>query len=94
MNFEVWSDAGCTEITVGTTEQIAEYRCRDLLGDNPKLLYEIQAATWEEAMAVHHIRMGWEPYRPVGEAAPCPNGCGALFYPKGTGWCRNCGSIA
>jgi len=44
-------------------------------------LYSIQAATYEEAMAIHHLRMGWNPYRPIGESSPCPKS-GASYYPN------------
>ena len=53
---------------------------------------EVIADTPEEASAVHHIKMGWAPYKPMGEAAPCPQ-CGACFYPESSGVCPNCGPI-
>jgi len=57
------------------------------------LLYEFEAATWEEAMAVHHIRMGWRPYVPEGEAEVCPvHGGYVVFYPDGSGTCWKCGT--
>ena len=33
-------------------------------GDGPRLLYRFEAGSWEEAMAEHHRRQGWEEYRP------------------------------
>ena len=59
--------------------------------DVNELLYIIEAATWEEAMSIHHLRMGWEPYDPGGKAQKCPN-CGAFFYPEGSGLCWSCGN--
>jgi hypothetical protein len=67
-----------------------ERRSKGLLSDRATMLYSFEAATHEEAFAVHALRMGWQPYRPVGEAAPCPR-CGALFYPEGSGECWRCG---
>tara|TARA_R110002096_G_scaffold309403_4_gene503992 strand:+ start:18872 stop:19162 length:291 start_codon:yes stop_codon:yes gene_type:complete len=55
-------------------------------------LYTIEAHSWEEAMAIYYIRQGWEPYKPVGEAAPCPE-CGFMFYPAGSGQCWQCDFI-
>jgi hypothetical protein len=56
------------------------------------LLWRIEAATPEEALAIHHLRLGFEPYKPMGEPAPCPK-CGAIFYPEGSGECWRCGKI-
>ena len=57
-----------------------------------KKLYEIEAATGEEASAIHYLRMGFGPYKPAGEPEPCPK-CGAWFYPQGSGQCWRCGQI-
>jgi len=65
-------------------------RNRNLLGKDAKLLYQFEAHSHEEAMAIHHLRMGWEPYRPVGSASPCPK-CGALRYAQGSAQCWRCG---
>jgi hypothetical protein len=54
-----------------------------------KIFWQIEASTWEEAMAIHHLRQGFEPYKPMGKAEPCPK-CGALFYPQGGGECWSC----
>ena len=52
--------------------------------------YTISAATFEEAMAVHHLRQGWEPYQPIGQAAQCQQ-CRSVYYPDGGGECWKCG---
>jgi hypothetical protein len=52
-------------------------------------LYEFEAATWEEAMAIHHLRMGWGPYNPRCNAEECPQ-CKAVYYPEGSGQCWRC----
>ena len=57
-----------------------------------KKLFEVEAHTGEEALALYHLRMGWEPYTPAGDPAPCPK-CGAWFYPEGSGECWCCGKI-
>jgi hypothetical protein len=60
--------------------------------DSDVLLWRIEAATWEEASAIHHLRMGWEPYKPMGEPSSCPR-CGSIFYSEGSGECWRCGKI-
>ena len=85
MRYEAWIRADDTEISVGTASQIKENRRKGLLDAESRLLYEIEAETPEEASAVHHIRMGWEPYKPMSESEDCPNGCGAVYYPMGSG---------
>jgi len=89
--FEAWADD--EGITFATVEGIKWQRDKGLLGKNPKLLHVIEADTPEEASAVHHIKMGWEPYKPMGEAKACPKGCGSCFYPEGSGECPKCGEI-
>jgi hypothetical protein len=57
-----------------------------------KKLFEISAATQEEASAIYSLRMGFGPYHPMGEPSPCPQ-CAAWFYPEGSGECWRCGKI-
>jgi len=88
--FEAWS----TEdgVVLGTLASIAEQRSKGLLSSSAQLLYSISAHTWEEAQAIHHLRMGFEPYKPQGVAAVCSN-CSALFYPAGSAQCWQCGLV-
>nr|BDD43615.1 hypothetical protein 9 [Gammaproteobacteria bacterium] len=80
-----------------------EYPCALVKGDKPltfndgtidpdcqKRFYEISACNFEEAMAIYHLRQGWDPYRPEGKVTGCPE-CGALYYPKSSGQCWSCG---
>jgi len=53
------------------------------------MLYSFEACSHEEAMAIYYIRQGWAPYKPEGEAAPCPE-CGSMLYPKGSNECWSC----
>ena len=41
-------------------------------------VWRVEAGSYEEAMAIYNIRRGFGPYKPMGEAAPCPK-CGAAF---------------
>ena len=61
----------------------------DVDSDCPKRFWTIEAGSFEEASATYHLRMGFEPYKPMGPASPCPK-CGALMYPKGSGQCWAC----
>ncbi len=91
--YEVWADQQDCSITLTLKSNIQELRSNGTLSENAKLLYSIEVDTMEEAMAVHHIKMGWEPYLPLGDAKECPKGCGSMFYPMGSGECPNCGKI-
>lgn len=54
-------------------------------------LFEIEAATLEEAQAVYHMRMGWGAYDP-GTPERCPV-CAddhVVYYPEGSGQCWKC----
>lgn len=55
----------------------------------PDFYFKFEANSWEEAMAIYHLRQGWEPYKPNGNPAPCPS-CGAVYYPEGSGQCWRC----
>ena len=94
--YEAWAQESAgtwVSITFATADGIQDHRVRGLLASDAKLMYRIEADTLEEAQAVHHIKMGWAPYKPSGKPAPCPNSCGAIFYPKGSGECPKCGKI-
>ena|ERR1051325_11022753 len=94
--YEAWiedNEEKSTSITLATAEGIEEQKTKGLLDRKAKLKYRIEADTFEEAMAVHHIKMGWSPYKPSGEPMSCPRSCGAIFYPEGSGECPNCGKI-
>ena len=91
--YEAWEDESECSITFGTVENINEYRATGLLSEKAQLLHRVEAHTWEEAMSEHNAKMGWGPYNPMGEPKECPRGCGAMFYPEGSGECPNCGRI-
>ena len=85
--YEAWAEDG--GLTVSTVEGIVKQRTAGQLSAEARLLYRFDAATWEEAMAIHHLRQGWEPYK-AGKAAHCPT-CDSYFYPEGSGLCWSCG---
>ena len=60
--------------------------------DCEEIIFRIQACTWEEAMAIYYLRMGYEPYKPAGNPGNCPK-CDSFFYPSGSGECWRCGKI-
>jgi formylmethanofuran dehydrogenase subunit E len=91
--YEFWRERDNTGTTLCRAEDVKDLLSRGLMGEEPVFCHHIEAATMEEAASIFHLRTGREPYRPEGEPAPCPNGCGAMFYPKGSGQCPNCGQI-
>ena len=91
--YEAWEDESDCSISFGTLENLAEQRSKGLLSKKAKLLHRVEAHTWEEAMSEHYAKMEWGSYRPEGEPTKCPKGCGAMFYPEGSGECPNCGKI-
>lgn len=94
--YEAWDDSEDEEvggITFAPPETIQELRSKGLLSKNAKLTFWVIADTFEEALAVRNIKLGWGPYVPEGEPKECPRGCAAMFYPEGSGECPNCGAI-
>jgi quercetin dioxygenase-like cupin family protein len=91
--FEAWKDEENGNVTLASLERRAEMKKSELAGVKTRLLHVIDADTPEEAAAVHNIKMGLGGYTPKGEAQDCPKGCGAKYYPGGSGICPNCGQI-
>ena len=89
-NYEAWeSDVGGMLIERDKVEQVRSKPGMTLT----RKVFDVQAGNWEEACAIYHLRMGYEPYTPMGDAAPCPK-CGGWFYPHGSGECWRCGKMA
>jgi hypothetical protein len=87
--FEAWeTETGAAFFESSRLAEMQANPAMDLVGR----LFEVEAHTPEEAMAIYHLRMGWEPYDPGGEAQPCPK-CAAPFYPHASGECWRCGKI-
>jgi len=57
-----------------------------------EILFEIHAATAEEAAAICNLRLGFGPYEPIGEPARCPH-CDSWYYPQGSAECWRCGKV-
>ena len=57
-----------------------------------KLLWRVEAGSHEEAMAIKNIRLGYGPYVPLGDPAPCPK-CSAMYYPNGSAQCWHCDHV-
>ncbi len=89
--YEAWGEPDQDSVALVLADEVAGMRLKGLLSQEAKLLYRIDALTHEEALAIHHLRMGWEPYQPLGPASPCPQ-CGAQLYSKGSGQCWRCGT--
>lgn len=79
--YEVWEDVEGDFLLCGAESGLASCKV--------KKICNIEARTWEEACAIYHLRMGFEPYKPVGDTQPCPK-CSMLYYPLGSGECWNC----
>lgn len=88
--WDVWADPAEGACTT-PSETLAEHRDRGMIPSDQVRHGTIEARTHEEAMAILHLRMRWEPYAPVGDPAPCPAGCGGTVYPQGSGQCPVCG---
>ena len=61
--FEAWEDED--GITFSSQENIDDHKEKGLLSSDAKLLHQIEANSYEEAMILHHQKMGWEPYKPM-----------------------------
>ena len=92
--YEAWQyDEECIVISFSTAEAIQKELAQGLIPKHAILLHRFEADYWEEAQQIHYDKMGWGKYKPMGEPKECPNDCGAMFYPEGSGECPNCGNI-
>ena len=89
--YEVWSDSETH--TFSPKEGVERLKRLGLIEEGSYLLHSFSAQTLEEAKAIYHLRMGFEPYSPMGKSEKCPKECGAYYYPKSSGVCPNCGVI-
>ena len=89
--YEVWEDVNST--AMATTHGIRYQKEKGLISSKARKIHSFLASTPEEASAIYHLRMGFEPYIPMGNAKICPKGCGSYFYPEGSGICPNCGKL-
>jgi len=69
---EAWRDPADGSVLLTTAEEAGRQREARLLSGATELAWHFEAATWEDANAIHSLRMGWEPYQPPGRPAPCP----------------------
>jgi hypothetical protein len=86
-----WTDS--ESITLALPDQVRDMREKGLIEKDAKLIHIIEVATAEEASAIYNLRMGYDPYRPMGSPALCPKGCGSYYYPEGSGQCPYCGNL-
>ncbi len=89
--YEGWDDGDGGIALVAATD-VERLRATGAISSTARRLHVIEADTFEEAAAVHAIKMGWGAYNP-GPSAPCPQGCGAFVYPECSGECPNCGQV-
>lgn len=59
MMYEHWTGGD-----VGSTFIPADHEQKDFLTRGSVKAWEVEANSWDEAMALYHEHMGWEPYVP------------------------------
>jgi len=91
--YQIWIDKQDDSITCSSEESILDQINKGILSKEAYMLNKFFAVSFEEAMAIYHLRMGFEPYKPSGKSQLCPNNCGSHYYPDGSGECPNCGII-
>ena len=64
--YECWSEE--SGITFTEAENAIKMRKQGLISKSAVLLYEIEAQTWDEAMAEHYKKQGWKPYLPINKS--------------------------
>lgn len=87
--FTAWRSLDGLQTVLAAGEGPPRFADGALQPDCELMLWRIEVGSFEEAQAIHKLRLGHPPYVPRGAPAPCPD-CGSLFYPEGSGQCWNC----
>jgi len=90
--FSAWSSSDGTEITFSEGEHRPRLANGDPAPGCDVVLWRVEAGSYEEAMAIRNVRLGYGPYVPLGDSAPCPK-CDAMYYPDGSGQCWHCDHV-
>jgi hypothetical protein len=86
-HYRAYFEKPCTYFMGPVKENILEHTSLDA-----ELLFEYEADTPEEAMAIYQLRLGFGAFLPMGDPEPCPK-CGAIYYPGGSSICWHCGPV-
>lgn len=89
--YTAWGDSGFPHTLIEGDDK-PKFANGTLMPVCDEMIFSIHAATWEEAKAVYHLRVGYEPYKPAGDPENCPK-CNSIYYPSGSGECYRCGKI-
>ena len=89
IKYEVWSKEG--EMCFSTAESFKGKNSQMIEG--MELIHTFFAETGEEASSIYNLRVGFGPYKPMGEPELCPKCNVSYYYPKGSGECPYCGKI-
>ena len=92
-NCEVWVNEDGDEVSCFVKDCIDKLKRQRLINSSCKLIHSFTAATFEEAMSIYYLRMGYESYKPQGEPKLCPQNCGSFYYPEGSSQCPYCGLV-
>jgi hypothetical protein len=87
--FTAWRSLDGKQTSVVSGEGPPRFANGELEPNCEVKLWRIEVGSFEEAMAIRNLRLGYGPYVPEGEAAPCPR-CGSMCYPEHSGQCWNC----
>jgi len=87
--FTAWSSLDGSQLSLVSGEGPPRSANGDLQENCEVMLWRIEVGSYEEAMAIRNLRLGYGPYVPQGEAFPCPD-CGSMYYPESSAQCWNC----
>ncbi len=87
--FTAWRSLDGLQLSLVSGEVPPRFANGELQPDCDVLLWRIEVGSYDEAMAIRNLRLGYGPYVPHGDAAPCP-ACGAMYYPDSSAQCWNC----
>lgn len=65
MRYELWGTPDQTSLTFTGADAISEYKRQGVIEPEAEFIWAVEADSDNEAMALYHEHMGWEPYKPM-----------------------------
>ena len=90
--YSAWRNSDGSQLTLAPGEEPPRLANGEPDPGCDVVLWRCEAGSYEEAMAIRNVRLGYVPYVPVGEPAPCPR-CGAQYDPGGSAQCWKCDRV-
>ncbi len=67
MRYELWCGPDQLSLTFVEAGAVETHKQEGILEPGAERIWSVDADSWNEANALYHAFMGWEPYQPMSE---------------------------